>query len=314
MGNVIPRVWRKVDGATAGHGTADADLLQLEPRPLASAVVHASVDNFTVIETPAGARVARALPRLMVCGDCGLYVRRLLSQRPVDVLTAADVETALPMHRGEACSAYVIPWQWAEGCAEDLISGLSETLPRPLPCVVLVDALEGRPAERSLAAGASVVRRDDVAGLLTELAHWLSTPVGDGARVPFVSPVTIRREGQEADVEATDLRPGGIGVRGVPFELGPVPARLSFVLGEQLIELWGVSVREWRVYGAWHTAFRFIGLSPERRRWLRDQVEPMEEAGAFEPQQTVTSEWRREVRALVTLIRRPLCPWGGSTP
>jgi len=250
-----------------------------------------------------------ASPRVMVCGDCGLYLRRLLRHRPIEVLTAADTDTASPLDRDDVCRAYVTPWALPDGHADQLLATLTRLVPPPLPCVVLVDGLEGAPAEDALLAGAAAVRRDDVSGLMAELSHLLGTPFGYSARVPFASPVTIRVAGQEADVEATDLRPGGLGVRGVPFEVGQRLARLSFILGERLIELWGVAVREWRVFGAWHSAFRFVGLSPELRRWMRDQVEPMQLHGPFEPQQTVSSEWRRQVRGLVTSIRRPFAPW-----
>jgi CheY-like chemotaxis protein len=244
--------------------------------------------------------------RVVACGECGAMLRRLLAHRDVDVGTSADVETSLPMREDDLGHVYVTSWTIGDGNAAALLRALRAHLEPPLPAVVLLGPEERAQTERCLRLGASaVVDKDDLAGLLTELSQLLAVRFGTEPRVPFDSPATVATEALELDAEATDLRPGGIALRGLRTELSGQAARISFVLGQQTLTFWGYPVREWLEEHEGHAAFRFVGVPAEGRRWLAEQVEHIRRFGPFEPEQTILGDWRRQVRGLVTLLRRP---------
>ncbi|MCA9551417.1 MAG: hypothetical protein KC933_15380 [Myxococcales bacterium] len=273
----------------------------------------ARVDPDTHVVLPRAERLARleqqpvaVRDRVVACGECAVMVRRLLAHRDVDVGTSANVETALPVRESDLSHIYVTSWSIGDGNAAALLQALRAHMDPPLPCVVLLGENERSQTERCLRLGASaVVDMDDMAGLFTELSQLVPLRFGTEPRVPFDSPATISTETADFETEATDLRPGGIAVRGLDDALGVRAVRISFVLGHQTLMFWGYPVREWLSEHEGHAAFRFVGVPPVGRRWMADQVEHIQRFGPFEPEQTILGDWRRQVRGLVTLLRRP---------
>lgn len=257
------------------------------PRPRAES------DLGIIIEPPLETYRSRG-PVLVASQDP--WAVSILTGRKVDVIASTGIDSALALATQVAPSVMVVSLQLSDGSAFDLLDVLANQH-APFEAVVILRPDQWDYAQACFAAGAAeVIEHGDTDHLLAVLSGLAAVDRGTENRAELQVPIAVQVSGYSWNLETLDLRATGIAVAGVPpLEKGATVRLILTLLGRKM-DLRGQLTRSWDHRGASCAAFRFVGLAPDQREFLRAAVS---EYGGHKVEDALVHSWRREIRSIV---------------
>ncbi len=261
--------------------------------PVRRPVLRGTSDLGIVIEPPVSAYRSRG-PVLVVSQDP--WAVSILTGRKVDVIASTGIDSALALATQIAPSVMVLSLQLSDGSAFDLLDVLAGQH-APFEAVVILRPDQWDYAQACFAAGAAeVVEHGDTDQLLAVLSGLAAVDRGTENRAELQVPISVQVSGYSWNLETLDLRATGIAVAGVPpLEKGSTVRLILSLLGRRM-DLRGQLTRSWDDRGTSCAAFRFVGLAPDQREFMRAAVG---EYGGHKVEDALVHSWRREIRSIV---------------
>lgn len=252
-----------------------------------------SSDLGIIIEPPVAAYRSRG-PVLVASQDP--WAVSILTGRKVDVIASTGIDSALALATQIAPSVMVVALQLSDGSAFDLLDVLAGQH-APFEAVVILRPDQWDYAQACFAAGAAeVIEHGDTEHLLAVLSGLAAVDRGVENRAEVQVPISVQVSGYSWNLETLDLRATGIAVRGVPpLEKGATVRLILNLLGRRM-DLRGQLTRSWDDRGTSCAAFRFVGLAPDQREFMRAAVG---EYGGHKVEDALVHSWRREIRSIV---------------
>lgn len=253
----------------------------------------AESDLGIIIEPPLETHRSRG-PVLVASQDP--WAVSILTGRKVDVIASTGIDSALALATQVAPSVMVVALQLSDGSAFDLLDVLASQH-APFEAVVILRPDQWDYAQACFAAGAAeVIEHGDTDHLLAVLSGLAAVDRGTENRAELQVPIAVQVSGYSWNLETLDLRATGIAVAGVPpLEKGATVRLILSLLGRRM-DLRGQLTRSWDDRGTSCAAFRFVGLAPDQREFLRAAVG---EYGGHKVEDALVHSWRREIRSIV---------------
>lgn len=274
--------------------------LERYTRPMALArrsVTPSVVPRSTVSLLPA-ARVSLGptRPLVIACGHLRPESLRVLSGRPIDLVTVTRASQALRMVERLDPVACFVGAALDGGDPARLIASIARLDAPPLCVAVLDDESWSHSAACRSAGAHHVVHADEWRTLVQTLEGHVPELYSRDTRADATLPLVVTVGDTSYAVESVDLRESGIALRGFPEVPVGRLVRLRLSIDDSDVWLRGEVARVFVRNGTRIVAVRFLDLGPDMQAWIARIIARLAVDGpdAFEMEC-----WRADVRRIL---------------
>ncbi len=261
-------------------------------------VVPSLVPRSTVSLLPAARASLGALkPLVLACGNLRPDSLRVLSGRPIDLVTVSGPAQALRMAEKLEPVACYVSASIEGGDPARLIAAIARLEDAPM-CVAVLDDHSWSHAAACRSAGAHhVVHADEWRTLVQTLEKHVPELYSRATRADATMPLVVAVGNASYAVESVDLRESGIAIRGFPEVPVGRLVRLRLSVDDADVWLRGEVARVFERDGTRIVAVRFLDLDAETQSWIARIIARLTVDG---PDAFDMECWRADVRRMLS--------------